>query len=629
MRFKSIPLLVNALQLASAAVITVPSLSLLVHETRTEPPPGFVQSGTPSGDMILSLRVRLASVDVQGLRATLDAVSQPASPQYGQYLSVNQMQSFLRPSAESLALVINWLDSHNISYNATSSAGNMLQIALSVDKANAVFETTFSEFTDVSTGQKTIRTLKYSLPATLTPHITFVHPTTSFPAPISTTYTSTRANPMMSLRPDAIPATCEFITTMACIQALYGIPSAAAASNLMWISDFGEAEIQLEVSDINDFFAVARPGLTISGFTVPIHEVEFTSTANPLPSLEMEYQMGLTGNTLTWFWADPAAGDQGIAEGMLSMSGAIQNLIEEGVVSESPTVVLIPVAISESLLSEAFANEVCTGFMGLGTMGVTVVVAAGDGLTSGAGCALSGPTFPASCPFVTAVGATVIIEGAEGPIESVASFSMGGESNYFPLPDYQAFAVNEFFNDNAVHLRSYPDVAAVGQNLVTVFSEELQIVSSSAASAAIVASQFLLLNDVLIKTGKPRLGFVNPQLYRNAELMGDIIDGTGSDCSNPLPVGVGGWDTGTGLGTIRFSLLQEALLDPVVLGPEPQAQVTCLPTLNLCFDTFTGTDLTLGFALPPPGSAAETAGEIMIFILPNSLWICWSVPWYG
>ncbi|KAJ7051987.1 peptidase S8/S53 domain-containing protein [Mycena amicta] len=611
MRFKSkIPLLVNALKLASAAVITAPSLSLAVHETRAEPPLGFVKSGTPSGDVILSLRIRLTSVDVEGLRATLDAVSEPASPRYGQYLS---MQSFLRPSAETLALVTNWLDSHNISYNATSSAGNMLRIVLSVDKANTVFGTTFSEFTVVSTGQKTIRTLEYSLPATLIPHISFVHPTTSFPPPISTTYT--RANSTVSLGPDAIPATCGFVTTVQCIQAMYGIPAAAAAteqSSLMWITDFGENPIQLEVSDINDFLAVARPGLTISGFALPMTEVSFASTANPLPTLEMEYQMALTGNILTWFWADP--GDQTIPGGMEIMADVIQNQIENFPSLFPPTVVLIPVAIEESFLSSAWAIEICNVFMSIGTLGVTVVVSAGDGLTSDAGCTLSGPTFPASCPFVTTVGATVFTEGAEGLTESVASFSMGGESIFFPLPDYQAFAVNEFFNDSAVHLRSYPDVAAVGQNLVTTFSEELQLVSSSAASAAIVASQFLLLNDVLIKMGRPRLGFVNPQLYRNAELFGDITDGIGSDCSNILPEGVGGWDTGSGLGTIRFSLLQEALLDPVVLGPEPQAQVTCLPNLpNLCFDTFVGTGLTLGFALPPPGSAAETAGEMMIF----------------
>ncbi len=62
------------------------------------------------------------------------------------------------------------------------------------------------------------------------------------------------------------------------------------------------------------------------------------------------------------------------------------------------------------------------------------------------------PDFPASCPFVTAVGATQVNPGStvndpEGACEQVI-FSGGGFSNFFEIPDYQTAAVNSFLKNH-------------------------------------------------------------------------------------------------------------------------------------------------------------------------------------
>ena len=49
------------------------------------------------------------------------------------------------------------------------------------------------------------------------------------------------------------------------------------------------------------------------------------------------------------------------------------------------------------------------------------------------------PAFPASCPFVTAVGGTVGVNP-----ETAVSFSGGGFSNYFARPSYEDDAVEKF-----------------------------------------------------------------------------------------------------------------------------------------------------------------------------------------
>jgi len=68
------------------------------------------------------------------------------------------------------------------------------------------------------------------------------------------------------------------------------------------------------------------------------------------------------------------------------------------------------------------------------------------------------PGFPASCPYVTAVGATQLSPGKtvvdqEDACEQVI-YSGGGFSNYFAIPDYQKDAVTSYLKHTPPQ---YPD----------------------------------------------------------------------------------------------------------------------------------------------------------------------------
>ena len=78
------------------------------------------------------------------------------------------------------------------------------------------------------------------------------------------------------------------------------------------------------------------------------------------------------------------------------------------------------------------------------------------------------PTFPGTCPYITAVGGTQSISP-----EIAWTASSGGFSNYFPRPDYQAAAVSTYLDDyispatreyfsayTNFSNRGYPDVSA-------------------------------------------------------------------------------------------------------------------------------------------------------------------------
>ncbi len=82
----------------------------------------------------------------------------------------------------------------------------------------------------------------------------------------------------------------------------------------------------------------------------------------------------------------------------------------------------------------------------LGVRGFSILFASGD---SGAGCN-SGktsfvPNFPASSPYVTAVGGTVLAK--HGLLEDGNYISGGGFSNVFAQPSYQVRALHAILFD--------------------------------------------------------------------------------------------------------------------------------------------------------------------------------------
>jgi tripeptidyl-peptidase I len=114
------------------------------------------------------------------------------------------------------------------------------------------------------------------------------------------------------------------------------------------------------------------------------------------------------------------------------------------------------------------------------------------------------PDFPATCPYITTVGATTLPLGANASTDAevaVTRFgSGGGFSNIYPIPSYQSDAVNGYItntpppypsysgNDNQnigangglwnSAGRGYPAVSAVGDNIV-IFNSLLPTISTA------------------------------------------------------------------------------------------------------------------------------------------------------
>lgn len=79
-------------------------------------------------------------------------------------------------------------------------------------------------------------------------------------------------------------------------------------------------------------------------------------------------------------------------------------------------------------------------------------------------------------------------------------------------------------------------------------------------SAPIVASLFNRIVEERLKIGKGALGFLNPALYANPDILNDITTGSNPGCNTTGFAASVGWDPVTGLGTPNYPKMLEFFL---------------------------------------------------------------------
>lgn len=92
-----------------------------------------------------------------------------------------------------------------------------------------------------------VRSLSVSLPSELVGHVDVVHPTTSFAEP------DFRLTPIgrSTVKERAVPTSCNETITPACLQALYGIPTAPAKEKSSKLFVTGYVDQFAETADLS------------------------------------------------------------------------------------------------------------------------------------------------------------------------------------------------------------------------------------------------------------------------------------------------------------------------------------------------------------------------------------------
>ncbi|KAM7214448.1 Peptidase S8/S53 domain containing protein [Rhypophila decipiens] len=263
---------------------------------------------------------------------------------------------------------------------------------------------------------------------------------------------------------------------------------------------------------------------------------------------------------------------------------------------EIPNVISISVAWNEASFSKDYARRQCTEFLKLALKGITVIAATGDHGTADQRQQCLNPQtgkpdpvnlaqgnfasgFPASCPWVTAIGGTWWADPTNPADTGEAAFnqtisdgvqvtSAGGFSNVFGRPSFQALATPKYLAEQpgvrslseagrfSLLGRGLPDVSAMARNYLVALHGSFHAVGGTSAAAPVIAAMVARINDARFKQGKGPVGLLNPVLYAKADriLRNDVEAGSNSGCGvdEAFPASKG-WDAVTGLGTVDFA----------------------------------------------------------------------------
>ncbi|KAJ7689610.1 family S53 protease [Mycena rosella] len=520
---------------------------MILHERVARVSPEFFDLGPPEGSTVLNLRINLVSSDLTSLEEILKHISAPSSPTYGRWLSREQVEAYVRPSAATRTLVNAWLAQHDIT-NAQniSSAGDWISFPITISAANRMLGANFSTYAHKPSGTRYIRTLAYSIPAALrNAHIRLIHPTTSYAYVL-------------------LPCPAFDVVTPACLGTLYNMPLTTGTENSD--SQLAVTGFNNEFEDLQDlriFLADTRPDTSSStGFTVETVDGGRNQQypAGLEAAVDLQYTVALAGATGVPVNFISVGQNNGDGEsGFMDFAHALLAK------NAPPQVVTTSYAFnSEGTVPETIARSLCDTYMALAARGVSLCFSAGDGgvaasKSQGNRCNRFLSVFP-SCPYITLVGAT------QGIPEQGAYFSSGGFSEYFPQQDWQSNAVNAYLEqlgpqyENLFNRagRGYPDVSTQGYKIEIILQGQARLVAGTSCSSPILAAMIARLNDELLKAGKPVLGFLNPWLYANPGAFNDITSGNNPGCGTEGFSAANGWDPVTGLGTPNYPAMRAA-----------------------------------------------------------------------
>ncbi|KAK3323162.1 tripeptidyl-peptidase-like protein [Cercophora scortea] len=515
---------------------------------------------------------------------------------FDHHLTRDQVNQLRKPNQHAIDDVSDWLRENGIRKLRTYES--WIQFDATVQTAKALFETDLAYYVHTSGNTNStpvLRTLSYSIPRRLHNDIDFVHPLNHFMPPRRRPGGVWPSPPAAVIDPvvnDTVPDLPCFTGTFPdCIKRLYNISYTAPLPSPARFGIAGFLEQWIMYNDTAAFAADYHPlippdvyNFTVEALNNGTNPQETLSAAGMEASLDVEYAMALGYPTAVTYYTTGGRGDKVDANGeVLPPTDSDNEPYLEFLLallakpdSELPHVLSISYADDEQSVPRAYALRVCDMFAALAARGVSVFAATGDGGAAGTGqtsCASNDgtgrkmymPTFPASCPFVTAVGATSNV----GPPVTAAGFSSGGFSNYFTRPGFQDELVAPFvdglvkgkdvrlglFNASG---RATPDISAIGSGFQIVYGGRMLEVLGTSASTPVVAAMVALVNDARLRAGKGSLGWINPLLYGEGvrKVLTDVKDGTSGGCNfadgtqvDGWPAAAG-WDASTGLGTV-------------------------------------------------------------------------------
>ncbi|WFD35081.1 tripeptidyl-peptidase I [Malassezia cuniculi] len=529
--------------------------------------------------------------------AIIANISDPCNPQYGQYYNQSAIEQFITPSKAAKRAVDEWLSGHGV--QKRSEGHDWFSVELPVDKASAwLGGADFGVYEHVS-GKRKLHVRDYSVPSHIDEHVELIKidGTASIIKEVDAANDITPEGNNSQGAPaedsdadgdddndgmDASDGPCsETPYTVVCLRSLYNMSNyqmqAPDRQRILVAGFVGQHASTADLQEYLQDFTPERAQYNISEL-VNITDINVTHgfeanldlqivASNVLPMPVTFYYVGGHGPS------KKINGQKSKNEPYLEFFSYLVSLPD----NELPQVVSISYSDAEESLGREYATKVCDYVALLGLRGTTVVSSSGnDGVGSHELCGADDefiPVFPASCPYVTAVGGTMGSLREQVGSEALMDYYAGsGYSNFFDRPSFQDDAVNTYmdtankfrgrFNANG---RAYPDIAMMSDSTAAVINGSTESFVGTSIAAPLAASFIAMVNDARIAAGQPVLGYLNPILYTHiAPTLGtfrDIVDGATSGCGGGAFEATQSWDVASGFGAPLFDPFRDAALN--------------------------------------------------------------------
>ncbi|XP_077155116.1 tripeptidyl-peptidase 1 [Ranitomeya variabilis] len=561
-RFCFFVLLCIQLKISDCRVFPEPDQSLSV-------PQGWLPAERLSYNDPVVLTFALKQQNVEKLEALVRRVSDPDAPDYGRFLSLEEVRALVQPSDDTLRTVKNWLQKHGVLSCDTIVTGDFLQCQMYTRTAEELLPGAhFVRY--VKGDEHVIRSSSpYSLDADITPHINFVGGLHRFPKERKVLRRGKGAE-------DNVTVEFHLGVTPSILRQRYNLSASDVGThpnNSQACAQF--LEQYFSPADLSEFMSLFGKSFEHRREVDQVVGQQGGGRAGIEASLDVEYIMSMGANISTWVFSNPGRHES--QEPFLDWILLLSNM------TSLPWVHTISYGDDEDSLSLAFMQRINVEFMKAAARGLSILFASGD---DGAGCRqvskdknVFRPSFPASSPYVTTVGGTSFKNPFQVTYEVTDYISGGGFSNVFPMPDYQVSAVSQYFTSSVKMPpesyynrsgRAYPDVAALSDNYWVVMNRvPIPWVSGTSASTPVFGGILALINDQRIQRGLSPLGFVNPALYRlrgnGTDALYDVTEGCHLSCFDDQVLAQGfcaapSWDPVTGWGTPNYPALLKSLL---------------------------------------------------------------------
>jgi len=367
--------------------------------------PNWSRAGRAGAEDEVTATFMLKHSDMQlaKLEETFWAVSDPKNPRYGEHLTQSQVTDLMAPSVESVNVVTDFLAAHNVSYSVGVHR-DIIEASIPAAVAEDMFQTQFFHYTHARTQKSLIRAAAaYSLPSEIAAVLKLVGGLVRFPRMDGVKKVELSSENAVGWD-NGCGSSCPNFVTPAILTQRYNLGSApTSAKGSMAVSEFQGVDWDQTGLDTLKAACSLNVSLTVdkqigSNFPlkcrVPLLGTELCAEA----MLDIEYIKALGG-------AIPLTDIFNSQYSLESWAKQLEDMPD----GTLPLVHSVSYGDDEAQQTgDAFIQAANVEFQKLGVRGISVLFASGDqGVLgrSGRGTRFH-PDFPASSPYITAVGGT-------------------------------------------------------------------------------------------------------------------------------------------------------------------------------------------------------------------------------